>query len=145
MRLKGSLTLEMSLVFPFMLFTVIAVVFTSFHLHDRMVLKSDLTCSMIESVSAKADGSETREHFNVRKNGVLFETRYYSPYASINGREGKLGVTVKSMVVPFHGGWLKKNENEDVMEVSYTRFEPQKFARQVTGIRNLTDEVRDDG
>lgn len=134
---RGSLTVEASVVFPLIIFAIFAIMFLAFYTHDTIVLKSDLTSSVIESVTAGADGSEAREHFLERKRGALFYTRCYDEYADFNENGGKLGVSVRYMVMPYFTRWLHDYKDDTKTEASYEKYSPQHFARQIAGAGEL--------
>lgn len=90
-RVKGSYTVEASLIFPFIMGVVVFIIYISFFLHDRAVMKScayqaALKGSLIRtSTSDMAQEARKAAEYNI--DGLLLVTEGLKTDVSVSGKE----------------------------------------------------------
>lgn len=102
-RVRGSYTVEAALVFPFIMGVIVFIIYVSFFLHDRAVMKScayqaALKGSLIRTGEADAM-REARKAAEYNIEGLLLATEGLDTKAEVSGKE----VTVKysgSLTIP---------------------------------------------
>ncbi len=102
-RIEGSYTVEAALVFPFIMGVIVFIIYVSFFLHDKAVMKScayqaALKGSLIRTGEADArKEAEKAAAYNIE--GLLLATKEMSTEVSVSGEE----ITVKysgSLAIP---------------------------------------------
>ncbi|MBQ9359559.1 MAG: pilus assembly protein [Lachnospiraceae bacterium] len=90
-RLKASYTIEASLIFPFIMGVIVFIIYISFFLHDRAVMKScayqaALKGSLVRtSISDMAAEARKAAEYNIE--GLLLMTEGLQTDVSVSGKE----------------------------------------------------------
>ncbi len=146
-RLKASYTIEASLIFPFIMGVIVFIIYISFFLHDRTVMKScayqaALKGSLVRtSVSDMAQEARKAAEYNI--DGLLLVTEGLQTEVSTSGKEitvsyrGKLRIPQGILFMKIAG-----SENIAVEgEGKASQKDAIEFIRQCRGAGNVVKNV----
>ncbi|MBO5550729.1 MAG: pilus assembly protein [Lachnospiraceae bacterium] len=146
-RFKASYTVEAALIFPFIMGVMVFIIYISFYLHDRAVMKScayqaALKGSLIRS-STSAMENEARKAAEYNIEGLLLATDGLSTEIRISGKE----ITVSysgSLRIP-QGILFMKLSGTESMEVRGEARASQKdaieFIRKTRSLKYLANSA----
>lgn len=88
-KIKGSIVLEASYIFPFTIISIFAVMFFAYYKHDGLVLRSGLKRNLIRAVSE--DREENSEAYTLER---LYYMRCRDLVFQKNGKVGRMKAEV---------------------------------------------------
>ena len=90
-RLKGSYTIEAALIFPFIMGVIVFIIYISFFLHDRAVMKSCAYQAALKGSLIRTNGSdmeaEARKAAEYNIEGLLLATTGLTTDVSVSGKK----------------------------------------------------------
>ena len=147
-RLKGSYTVEASLLFPFILSVIVFIMYMSFFLHDRCVMNQSayqaaLRASRVKTGDNKVMSTAERAAGELMEKTVLATTGV-THSIDISGSEikvryeGTLKIPAGTLFMNIYGSDGIKVEGSG----SAKRKDPIKFIRQCRIVENMMDTSR---
>lgn len=147
-RLKGSYTVEASLLFPFILSVIVFIMYMSFFLHDRCVMNQSayqaaLRASRVKTGDNKVMSTAERAAGELMEKTVLATTGV-THSIDISGSEikvryeGTLKIPAGTLFMNIYGSDGIKVEGSG----SAKRKDPIKFIRQCRIVENMIDTSR---
>lgn len=96
-RLKGSYTIEAALIFPFIMGVIVFIIYMSFFLHDRAVMKScayqaALKGSLVRTSSSDME-TEAKRSADYNISGLLLATEDVTSQVNVCGKEVTVSYT----------------------------------------------------
>ena len=123
--MKGSITLESSLVYPLIFFISVLLILYSFFVHDKLILKSDIYRILMEDYSSDSPNaaSDIEQRLNEK---CLLSYTYDIDYQTENN-----SISLQANSSSISNIWLK---------LSFTGYERCDYIRKYFAILNLLNK-----
>ena len=147
-NLSASYTIEAALVFPLIMGVIVFLIYISFFLHDRAVMKScayqaALKASLIRTSSSDME-QEARKAANYNIDGLLLATEDLSTEVNVSGKEisvsysGRLRIPQGALFIRIAG-----TESIDVKgEATSYQKDAIEFIRNCRAAGNIIDHIQ---